>query len=1294
VSAAAAPRIVPLKLDQFASGLRLLASRQGGSEPRSDPTRTVVLFDLIRPKDLVVLSVEAVGCELVDGDPPRLRPTPGEPEARLVIHYPFQHLAEQAFYEGGATVLVPDELHPDWEPLPSSASADPRPFSPVGVRASRASRLVFKVPEDEAIPFTTEGVLAAMARLEPALHKLAMPGDAPTGQSLLKSGKLADTLAVGLPGGLIGFLSGNHLYVRQGTGREASNLGLSENATILERIQYDASAARIARRLLRNRTAQLDSDSSLLARPGSTLAVDLSEGGVVDVRPIFGAGGLVGDYRSHAPVPRSFSSPPTALETAIEAPFRLIISPGSEGRWTHALRPVEVSSEHHAELWHSRLHTPQGSGEEARVEERDPGRRIVRAIWTRDRDGVPRTDWQNPQSPWPPHADDPFRMSLDAADRHMLVRQTSETIPARRRSVKPTPLAADLWLSSLGAYLKLLGTWDTRPYSTTGIRSILALDYRAPLGRDQHVEVAYPGYLYPFGHQAALVKVTDRKMKEAAPSLAALYQRKFLVIGEPLRTYPDRRNLPFTQVEIRPRVTPSLNDPGAAQDSFFWPHAGGQPFLFEVRALDQDMNPVRLSMPLLWVAEHYQKHDLVDGAYEISPHRVVPAHGQQVAFAPNPPGASVTALPASVLRFLGRAQQGSSVPRLSSADVLVPAVEQLSPTGPVPICYHPLYKSSGFDPEKNKAELWAAVIVAGEVAPEQAQDRVVPLPQLRFGPGGTASDKGGGFLTPSMPIRGLSRVIGAAGSADADTAKLVVDPKTILKGAAPKLFGVVDLSDLAVEVDSDLLRIPKLVSEFLSRVEALVKDIGRAAERLADAVDEARRLVENAAGKPQQWIDDAKAALADAEKLKDTVGDVGDKLKQALAAVEEHGKSDPAANAVNALKAEIDGTIADLEKLAEKMPAVAGNILRSLAELLRTAVQGTVSLLEDMYRNIHGLAESGTLARIRFEWKPEIRSWPDETNPFLKVEKDSLSFSVAAQAGMNGKNEIFASAQLSDFTLHLFPKAELVRLQFDRFGFKSGGGKPEVDVVFRKISFHGVLSFVDGIRKLIPLDGFSDPPMVKIEPEGLTAGFRLDLPDLAMGMFSITNMSLNADVQVPFLGKAVTVGFSFCTRDRPFTISVAFIGGGGWCGIRLSADGLEVLEVGLEAGACIAVDFGVASGSVAAMLGIYIRLEGEAGTIAGYFRLRGEVDVLGLINAAIELYMALLYHTESGKLVGEARITVNVSVLGLSKSVSIHAQRTFRGSNADPSFRDVMGVQADGSSEAWSAYCSAFAGED
>ncbi len=69
---------------------------------------------------------------------------------------------------------------------------------------------------------------------------------------------------------------------------------------------------------------------------------------------------------------------------------------------------------------------------------------------------------------------------------------------------------------------------------------------------------------------------------------------------------------------------------------------------------------------------------------------------------------------------------------------------------------------------------------------------------------------------------------------------------------------------------------------------------------------------------------------------------------------------------------------------------------------------------------------------------------------------------------------------------------------------------------------------------------------------------------------------------MPFLGKSVTVGFNFCTRERPFTLAVMFLGGGGWFLIRLAPDELDVLEVGLEAGASLAVDFGVASGSVSA----------------------------------------------------------------------------------------------------------------
>ncbi len=291
-----------------------------------------------------------------------------------------------------------------------------------------------------------------------------------------------------------------------------------------------------------------------------------------------GPGGLVDEHRPGVRFRGKFSYPPTTHETAIEAPYRLIISPSVEGRWVHALEPVRpVGDVDHVELWHSRLGQLKTNAEgQQTTDEHDPGRRIVRAIWARDRDRMARSDWQDPTSSLPKHSNnDPFRMSLDPADRHMLVRQTAETVIANFRRVEPVPLAVDkLWLSSLGAWLDLRGQWDTRPYSHGSIRSILALDYIAPLGRDQHVEVAYPGYLYPLGHRAVLVKVTDRKMKDAAPSVAALYQRKFLVIGEPLRTYADRRDLPFLEMEVRPRVTPALDDPGTAQDIFFWPTVG------------------------------------------------------------------------------------------------------------------------------------------------------------------------------------------------------------------------------------------------------------------------------------------------------------------------------------------------------------------------------------------------------------------------------------------------------------------------------------------------------------------------------------------------------------------------------------------------------------------------------------------------------------------------------------------------------------------------------------------------
>jgi len=286
-------------------------------------------------------------------------------------------------------------------------------------------------------------------------------------------------------------------------------------------------------------------------------------------------------------------------------------------------------------------------------------------------------------------------------------------------------------------------------------------------------------------------------------------------------------------------------------------------------------------------------------------------------------------------------------------------------------------------------------------------------------------------------------------------------------------------------------------------------------------------------------------------------------------------------------------------------------------------------------------------------------------------------------------------AELREFALNLFPTAPLMRLGFDRLAFRAASGrKPEVDVVFRGIEFVGVLSFIETLKNLIPFDAFSDPPYVDVSTEGVTAGFSIALPSTAVGVFSLENISLGADARVPFIGnEALTIGFNFCTREKPFRLTVMMIGGGGFVGIRLSPRGLVLLEMALEAGASLSINLGVASGSVSIMVGVYLRLEADAGSLTGYFRIRGEVDVLGLISASITLELSLTYEFATGKLVGRASIEIEVEVFMFSFSVTVSCERRLAGSNGDPTFEQVIGVLPDGSSPAWSQYCAAFAEE-
>jgi hypothetical protein len=92
------------------------------------------------------------------------------------------------------------------------------------------------------------------------------------------------------------------------------------------------------------------------------------------------------------------------------------------------------------------------------------------------------------------------------------------------------------------------------------------------------------------------------------------------------------------------------------------------------------------------------------------------------------------------------------------------------------------------------------------------------------------------------------------------------------------------------------------------------------------------------------------------------------------------------------------------------------------------------------------------------------------------------------------------------------------------------------------IVFGGPLSFINTINKLIPANGFSDPPYLEVSLTGIKCGYTLALPNLQLGAFTLSNLSMAAEVNLPFTGGPLTLGFRFCERQQPFTLTVSCLG--------------------------------------------------------------------------------------------------------------------------------------------------------
>ncbi len=958
------------------------------------------------------------------------------------------------------------------------------------------------------------------------------------------------------------------------------------------------------------------------------------------------------------------AEPPTELETAIEAPYHLVVSPSERGAFRHSATPVGPDDRH--ELWRTHLTVRRADGT---FDDEDADERIVRALWNRDT-----------EQPAPG-----FDQPLDTFDRGAIVDQTHGGNPS---NAKTPLLVSNLSLSSLGAWFDWKQSWEF---------PAKVVDYRhqAFMGRDGYVRVVYPGFLFPFGHRCFLVKVTEREIKHRDAPVAYLWQRWFIILRQPTRTYPpEDLDNPFGQVTVSPLVTPDIDKPPIGENTPtqdrhpFVPSRNGVPFPFTLTSVDRGGETRSWAAPLVFIQAGMREQQTIlyhpeEASSRYFPVRQIQGRGQTLAVA-KPVKAGDTSVEVAHLIFDGAIDSANvtSRPFLTEARAIVPSMRHLAPQAPaVDLVFAKPYLSAGLPERLLDAKPVPGVPNAGEL-----------ILALKSAPAAVdfthGSDRSGGFVAPNLSVQGISRALGAIGeSGDAPSAfdAGTFDPASFLSGAMPKLFGLFSLLDLLEVAGFD--EAPAFVSDALKPVIKLLTE----AQRLKSALDE------------------AQARLA---------AEVAEAAHGGAAAVAQHAKDELDA-LLGTLTTDLDALIGGVQGLPANPNAVSnaaiklGGDLQPLLDAIgvpgvpaavRSALEkpvATLATLTDLAKDAAGLAQmlegaAGGQVTARLAWRPAIKPWglPGAPNIFKPNDAHALHIDVEVRASASAPPAVDIIAEIVDFDLNLIGDgdAALMKLMFRRVGFHAGStGKPEVDVVFGGMGFLGPLSFVDRLRELIPFDGFSDPPYVDVAPDGVTAGFDLTLPNLSVGVFSLENISLGADARVPFLGDAMTVGFHFCTKDAPFRLTVMCVGGGGWLVLRASPKGLVLLELGLEACASLSVDLGVASGSVSIAVGVYLRLEADKGLFTAYFRIRGEVDVLGLISASITLELCLTYHFETGKLVGRASLVVEIDILFFSASVEITVERKLAGSKGDPTMYQVMPPDGDGLNADWAAYCGAFA---
>jgi hypothetical protein len=335
----------------------------------------------------------------------------------------------------------------------------------------------------------------------------------------------------------------------------------------------------------------------------------------------------------------------------------------------------------------------------------------------------------------------------------------------------------------------------------------------------------------------------------------------------------------------------------------------------------------------------------------------------------------------------------------------------------------------------------------------------------------------------------------------------------------------------------------------------------------------------------------------------------------------------------------------------------------------------------------------------------------DGTGQFLLTATATVSANGAVTYNVNGS--------ITPFSVYLVNNGDLefIQVPFEAFSFSSqSGSKTQVNISIGSVQFEGAFSFVNALEDFLQDLGGSGIS-ISVTPTQLVASVSLSLPPVGVGIFTLSGLAFGSSVTIPFLGDPAILSFAFASQDNPFLLTVWCFGGGGFFSIGLGFAGVQTIQASFEFAGQLALDLGVASGSITLAAGVYYGYAAPSApnpgtTLTGFVRLTGEVEVLGIISISAELDLSLSYVSNpSGEYVqGTATLKVSISICFFSITVPITVTKSFAGgggggaSAADEVIlADDTGTMLDGNNvtqvtfldvvpdpAAWQNYCDAF----